>query len=631
MKRYIIALLCGLISISSIAAPARKKGKTTPKKRVVERLEKGSFYQIAAGGGVSSLQYDLQGGSTHLYPSLNLQFGYTYYFNKYAGITTGLQYDTYTTRAVMNSPLEWNDLYDYMYDRYNHYTEFNNWQERQTIHSLEIPLGLALKFKQKKAGVYVNLGAKLGIAVDQHYKNTRGTVTHYAYYPYWNVTMRDLPGRYETEDYSGTTQSLDNLHRFNGIGYAEIGTLIELNPHTDLTIGAYANIYINNACKFTAEQRQDLGFATRINNYGSFMNPYNGLIGTTQAGSVVRPWSAGLKIGISITPQRTDKEKERKAKQLYRQYRKYLPECPSDTIHDTVFIYTNDSTMLTRHSTDTIHVHDTVLVPCMECALRMMKHTAEDDSHKKQKNKSHDPETPKQENAPQAKEYSTLTKQQSIRMDSMLQGAVIWFHFDEYVPILQPEYILDSIAHMLLKNPQLKVHVNGHACSIGSDSYNQRLALKRAQAVAGQLTQKGVKAEQLIVESFGAKEPFRYQGKHQLSTDRRVEIIPELYGKDIKLKEMQTEGVSKLYTKFVGEEKIEEGMRLSKLARKWYNHSEYWVYIYEANADVISNPNDLPVGITIMIPDLKASFADDSESEMLRRARNLEPIYKTSN
>ena len=598
MKRYIILILTCTLAIGVLAAPPKRKKNTTPKKHTIERLEKGSFYQVAIGGGVSSLQYDLNGGNTHLYPSLNLQFGYTYYFNKYVGITTGLQYTTYTTRAVMTDPLLWEGLNDYMGDQYTHITRFNDWQERQAIHSLELPIALAIKYKPNKVGLYATLGAKLGIAADQHYINTRGSVSHSAYYPLWNVTMQDLPNRYETEDYTGNSQSLSGLHRFNGIGYAEIGTLIELNPHTDLVIGAYADVYINNAARFKAAERQDLGFATRLNGYSSFMNTYNGLIGSTQAGSVIRPWSAGLKIGISITPQRTDKEKERKAKQLYRQYKKYLPECP----RDTVFIPTDSALlcepcMRQRYAThDTIILHDTIYI-----------------------------NSPQQE---EPKQYSQLTKQQSQQLDSLLQSAIIWFHFDEYVPILQPAYILDSVAAMLLNNPELRVHVNGHACAIGSDSYNQRLALKRAQAVAELLKKKGVKQEQLIVASFGATEPFRYNGKHQLSTDRRVEIIPEIYGKDIKVLEPQKEGVSSLYTKFIGEEKVVEGMHLSQLARKWYNHREYWVYIYEANADRIDNPNDLPVGITIMIPDLKASIADSSENEMLRRARQLESVYR---
>ena len=595
MKRHIYIIILLLFAGFIVAAPPKKTSGTTKKKRVIERLDKGSFFQIAAGGGVSSLQYNLAGGEVHPYPSLNLHFGYTYYFNKYVGINTGLQYTTYTSRAVMKEPLQWNNLTDYTGDSYIHYTRFNNWQERQAIHSLEIPLAFTFKYKPQKAGLYATLGAKAGIAVDQHYINTRGTVSHSAYYPFWNVTMQELPDRYETEDYTGLNRQLPT-HRINAIGYTEIGTLIELNPHTDLTIGAYADIYLNNAARFDSQQMPDLGFATRLNNYGTFMNPYNGLIGTTQASSTFRPWAAGLKIGISITPQRTDKEKERKAKKLYRQYKKYMPQCENDT----VFVLADpsmlcDSCLRARFAThDTIFIHDTVIIS-----------------------------QPKE-----TETVSQLTLQQSEKLDSMLQGAIIWFHFDEYIPILQPEYILDSVAGMLLANQELRVHINGHACSIGSDSYNQRLALQRANAVADLLVAKGVNKEQLIVASFGATEPFRYNGRHQLATDRRVEIIPAIFDERIRIANPKTDGRTELYTRFIGEEKSKQGTTLADLAHKWYGQRVYWVYIYEANADFIDNPNRLVPDMTIMIPDLNASLADQTEEQRLHHARQLEAAYK---
>ncbi len=627
MKRIGLSILTIIIALSCLAAPAKKtSNKTTKKKNTIERLDKGSWFQGAIGGGVSNLQYDLKGGQAHLFPSLNLHFGYTYYFNKYVGINTGLQYTTYATRAEITDPIIWYGLTDYMGDAYNHIERFDNWQERQSIHSLEIPLALALKFKPKKVGLFINLGAKLGFAVDQHYKNTTGTITHSAYYPIWNVTMQNLDRRYETEDYTGTSQALTRLRRLNAIGYAEIGTLIELNPHTDLTIAAYADIYLNNAAKYQQADQTDLGFATRINEYGSFMPTYQGVIGTTLTGTVVRPWAAGLKIGISITPQRTDKEKEKKAKKLYKEYKKYLPE--QECKPDTVFIKVPDST-LNKRVTDTIYLYDTVAIPCIDCALKLLQEQQTTGPTNKQQIAQATQPAPQQDTIVPIV-VSAETKKQSAQLDSMLRGAVIWFHFDEYVPILQPAYILDSVADMLLKNAELRVHVNGHACSIGSDSYNQRLAQRRAQAVANLLKQKGVKANQMIVQSFGATEPFRYNDteKHKLATDRRVEIIPEIYGKNIKVANPNTEGVTGLYTKFIGEETIKEGTSLAQLARKWYGHTEYWVYIYEANSDKITNPSNLTVGLTIMIPDLKASIADSSEKEMLRRAKQLEKAYK---
>jgi outer membrane protein OmpA-like peptidoglycan-associated protein len=119
-------------------------------------------------------------------------------------------------------------------------------------------------------------------------------------------------------------------------------------------------------------------------------------------------------------------------------------------------------------------------------------------------------------------------KKAEQQLDSLLSEAVIWFNFDEYKPILEPAYILDSVAAMMKQYPHLKIHVNGHACRLGTDAYNQRLALKRAKAVAELLRQKGISGDRMFIWSYSSSHPYRYNKEHQLSKDRRVEIIPEI-------------------------------------------------------------------------------------------------------
>ena len=53
-----------------------------------------------------------------------------------------------------------------------------------------------------------------------------------------------------------------------------------------------------------------------------------------------------------------------------------------------------------------------------------------------------------------------------------------------------------------------------------------------------------------------------------------------------------------------GEVTVEESTTLSKLARQYYNNTYCWVYIYIANKDKIKNPNNLPQGLKLTIPEL---------------------------
>ena len=48
-------------------------------------------------------------------------------------------------------------------------------------------------------------------------------------------------------------------------------------------------------------------------------------------------------------------------------------------------------------------------------------------------------------------------------------------------------------------------------------------------------------------------------------------------------------------------ETIRSGVFLTTLARKYFGHKAFWVYIYEENKDVIKNPNQVPIGTRLTI------------------------------
>jgi len=99
------------------------------------------------------------------------------------------------------------------------------------------------------------------------------------------------------------------------------------------------------------------------------------------------------------------------------------------------------------------------------------------------------------------------------------------FVLDHNDPIIEDDAALEQFAAYMRNHPEKKIRIVGHACSIGRAAYNYQLGLRRAQAVADALRKRGVRSEQMIVESKGESEPL-IQGSHDLSIDRRVEIIP---------------------------------------------------------------------------------------------------------
>ncbi|MCB0623020.1 MAG: OmpA family protein, partial [Saprospiraceae bacterium] len=52
-----------------------------------------------------------------------------------------------------------------------------------------------------------------------------------------------------------------------------------------------------------------------------------------------------------------------------------------------------------------------------------------------------------------------------------------------------------------------QVRLTGHTDNIGDDEFNQKLGMQRAQAIEQLLLEKGVPAEQIVVESKGRSQP----------------------------------------------------------------------------------------------------------------------------
>lgn len=67
--------------------------------------------------------------------------------------------------------------------------------------------------------------------------------------------------------------------------------------------------------------------------------------------------------------------------------------------------------------------------------------------------------------------------------------------------------ILGSVAADLKKHPRLRIELQGHTDSAGSDRYNLTLSQKRADAVRGQLLEQGVPEIQLLARGYGEGQP----------------------------------------------------------------------------------------------------------------------------
>jgi outer membrane protein OmpA-like peptidoglycan-associated protein len=85
---------------------------------------------------------------------------------------------------------------------------------------------------------------------------------------------------------------------------------------------------------------------------------------------------------------------------------------------------------------------------------------------------------------------------------------------------------LAKVAGIVSGHPGLRLDVEGHTDSVGSDEYNQRLSEQRGAAVRDYLIQQGMPASSVTAKGFGKTQPVASndtaQGRQQ---NRRVELV----------------------------------------------------------------------------------------------------------
>jgi OOP family OmpA-OmpF porin len=85
--------------------------------------------------------------------------------------------------------------------------------------------------------------------------------------------------------------------------------------------------------------------------------------------------------------------------------------------------------------------------------------------------------------------------------------------------------LLDQVVVALQDNRGMKVQVDGHASSEGSDAHNQTLSEARAQAVVDYLVSKGVAADRLVSKGFSSSQPTETNSTSAgRESNRRVEF-----------------------------------------------------------------------------------------------------------
>jgi hypothetical protein len=85
------------------------------------------------------------------------------------------------------------------------------------------------------------------------------------------------------------------------------------------------------------------------------------------------------------------------------------------------------------------------------------------------------------------------------------------------------------------------------------------------------------------------------------------------------------------YTKFIASERVNKDSRLTWIAKKYYGHKDLWVFIYEANLDLIKDPSHIEIGQYLRIPELGPCCNDINNPETRKLVDELTEQYLNQN
>ncbi len=208
----------------------------------------------------------------------------------------------------------------------------------------------------------------------------------------------------------------------------------------------------------------------------------------------------------------------------------------------------------------------------------------------------------------------------SLLIKKIIKNVKVYFDYDRFDLRNDAIAALKKAVGTLNRNPETEILVTGNADRRGSESYNEKLARKRAEAVKEFLIQEGIPEDRIKIVSRGKLDAVapvtdlvgmqKERNAQFMIADVEEVMIPSPGpevanakpidgGKYLKEEEQELEGEVKVATR---EYTIEKNDTLGKIAKQEMGAAYRWKYLYEFNNDRIKNPNKLQAGTVILIP-----------------------------
>jgi outer membrane protein OmpA-like peptidoglycan-associated protein len=123
---------------------------------------------------------------------------------------------------------------------------------------------------------------------------------------------------------------------------------------------------------------------------------------------------------------------------------------------------------------------------------------------------------------------SSLVRAGTIKHEPyVIEKTTLHFNFEFNSANLdeKSQQYLNDLSKALLDNPQLKIKLVGHTDNIGSDKFNLRLSIYRAEVIKEFISKKGVEISRILIDGKGMREPLNAnKNEQERASNRRVEL-----------------------------------------------------------------------------------------------------------
>ena len=459
-----------------------------------------NYVGVNFGGGLNSMLYKPANGTQKIGAGFDAGIHYARFFNSWAGLGVGFQYNWANAYATYN----WNEVTPGLTHKSNQNTpyelttSFNNFVERQNVGYLSIPVeALFRKAFNDRVALIGGVGLSLDLPIHGKYIAKGGSYSTTGVFPeVGNKTvLSDMP-EHGFSTYTTTQNAkFNNRTKAGASVIADLGARFAFDDNWGMYVGINFGYGFTNLLAGAMTDEMIM-----VNATDPSVIDYRGTFDSNETGKA-NLLRCGLKIAIDFGWPSTKKQEARQA----------LEQARQDSIEAA------QAAILAEAARIREQARRDSIAAAQEAARLAAQKAALDKEAAAQKAYADSvaaAEKAKADAIAAAEaEKARLAAERAARIAALkAKGETVTVHFDTGGDKLQfkdgEQEIIDEISEVMKADPNMKIVITGHTDNTGNEEQNLKVwGMKRAEALKNYMVSQGVAAVQIRCESKGQTEP----------------------------------------------------------------------------------------------------------------------------